>query len=200
MNLYKMAMMQIELDKHITNKHNLHNKDLYTKRKVALLVELGELANELRFFKFWSEDQKPRFFRICHECRGGGVIDMGHHVIDCYMCKGVGHDRHVQPVLEEYVDGLHFILSLIVQHPKYQNITKLRKLFDNVSPLHYVSLEDQFMALYYEISGNAYSQMSLVLRYYLGLGKKLLGFTDEEIEAHYKKKHSENYDRQAKGY
>ncbi len=73
--------MQQALDSHIEEKHQLQNEDLFTRKTLALLVEIGELANETRCFKFWSV--KPA--------------------------------SEKQVVLEEFVDGIHFILSLGIE-------------------------------------------------------------------------------------
>src|SRR5690625_909139 len=70
--------MQRELDNYIESNNDLHNKDVFQEKYLALLVELGELANETRCFKFWS--MKPP------------------------------SDKKV--ILEEFVDGIHFLLSL----------------------------------------------------------------------------------------
>lgn len=54
--------MQAELDSVIAGKHGLelNTKENWQDRSIALFVELGELANELRFFKFWSTDMDVR--------------------------------------------------------------------------------------------------------------------------------------------
>jgi len=77
MNVEKLYSMQYALDTHIEEKHGL-KEDLFNRKMLALLVELGELANETRCFKFWS-------LKAASE-------------------KAV--------ILEEFVDGVHFILSL----------------------------------------------------------------------------------------
>ncbi|HYK74615.1 MAG TPA: dUTP diphosphatase, partial [Pseudoneobacillus sp.] len=78
MNFNKLFSMQKELDSHIENNHQIQNENLFDKKILALLVELGELANETRCFKFWSlKSPAPK-----------------------------------EKIGEEYVDGLHFILSL----------------------------------------------------------------------------------------
>lgn len=46
---------QEKLDQYIIENHQLHDQDLFEEKMLALLVELGELANETRCFKFWSE-------------------------------------------------------------------------------------------------------------------------------------------------
>lgn len=45
---------QVKLDAYISNNHDLSKADLFEQKILALLVELGELANETRCFKFWS--------------------------------------------------------------------------------------------------------------------------------------------------
>ncbi|MFA5235515.1 MAG: dUTP diphosphatase [Bacilli bacterium] len=45
---------QKELDAHIQANHGLDYPSTRRRRLLALLVELGELANETRAFKFWS--------------------------------------------------------------------------------------------------------------------------------------------------
>lgn len=81
MELSKLFQMQKALDQHIEEKHMLQNEDLFDRKVLALLVEIGELANETRCFKFWSV--KPSSSK--------------------------------EVVLEEFVDGIHFILSLGIE-------------------------------------------------------------------------------------
>ena len=56
MNLNKLYKMQDELDKHILEKHNIKmsKEELLDSTILALLVEVGELANTTRCFKHWS--------------------------------------------------------------------------------------------------------------------------------------------------
>lgn len=53
-NWETLFAMQKKLDNYISDQHQLDNKNLLEERFLALLVELGELANETRCFKFWS--------------------------------------------------------------------------------------------------------------------------------------------------
>ena len=82
MNIEKLMTMQAGLDQHIELKHGLQSENLVERKILALLVELGELANETRCFKFWS-------------------------------LKGPADQ---ETILMEYVDGIHFILSLANDH------------------------------------------------------------------------------------
>jgi dimeric dUTPase (all-alpha-NTP-PPase superfamily) len=57
-------------------------------------VELGECANEWRGFKFWSVNQIP-------------------HTSAVRVPTMMEEDKeYYNPLLEEYVDGLHFVLEL----------------------------------------------------------------------------------------
>ena len=56
MDLNKLYEKQAELDKHILEKHNIKmsKEELLDNTILALLVEVGELANTTRCFKHWS--------------------------------------------------------------------------------------------------------------------------------------------------
>lgn len=54
MNLNNLYNLQKNLDIKISENHNLINDDLISHKILALQVEVGELANETRCFKFWS--------------------------------------------------------------------------------------------------------------------------------------------------
>jgi len=62
-NLEKLFDLQKDLDARIRREHLLQTNEYeyrLNKKLLALLVEIGELANETRCFKFWSHMQKPR--------------------------------------------------------------------------------------------------------------------------------------------
>lgn len=54
MILKEMFEAQMKLDSHIIEEHKLQGKDLFSNKVVAFVVELSECANEIRFFKHWS--------------------------------------------------------------------------------------------------------------------------------------------------
>jgi dimeric dUTPase (all-alpha-NTP-PPase superfamily) len=60
MNLNELFPIQAELDHAIMKKHGLLDKDLYMWKVQALKVEIAELDNETRFFKFWSNKKMDR--------------------------------------------------------------------------------------------------------------------------------------------
>src|SRR5579875_595315 len=110
MNLTKLFEIQRALDDRIVKEKGLAGKDLVPMKLLALQVELGELANEWRGFKFWSEDQEPRLSNPnCDLCEGSGVYEK---VTDMPDYPEVLTCVCASPLLEEYVDCLHFILSI----------------------------------------------------------------------------------------
>ncbi|OZU89765.1 dUTPase [Virgibacillus indicus] len=161
MNWDKLFSMQKQLDGYIQSKHHLKETDIFQAKILALLVELGELANETRCFKFWST--KPR------------------------------NEKTV--ILEEYVDGVHFILSLgIDKEYLYEDkaletvITTETEQFNHVFEAAVAFKGDPSKLNYETLFTN-----------YLQLGK-LLGFSEADIQAAYMKKNEINYERQIQGY
>jgi dimeric dUTPase (all-alpha-NTP-PPase superfamily) len=161
MNLQKMFQMQNALDKRIETEHHLEGIPLLHKRILALQVELGELANETRCFKFWSTKEPSS--------------------------KDI--------ILEEYVDCLHFILSIALDK-NFQNITL------NIKSIT-TELSEQFLSLYTNIADFIICSSSdnyiTIFENFLSLGK-ILGFSIEDIENAYLHKNNINHERQDNGY
>src|SRR5699024_6484098 len=98
MNLEKLFKMQKELDERILDRFpELRNEDLLDKKILALQVELGELAQKWRGFKFWSKNQEPcteLSTGICTNCAGTGNQFYDDYKMerdeDCHVCGGDG--------------------------------------------------------------------------------------------------------------
>jgi dimeric dUTPase (all-alpha-NTP-PPase superfamily) len=161
--LEKLFQMQKGLDTHIEGKHQLQKEDLFNRKILALLVEIGELANETRSFKFWSV--KPSSSK--------------------------------EVILEEFVDGIHFILSLGIECGFHETAFELN---EKASP---ITVTDQFLTIYELIS---IFQKSKELKDFLALFEaysqlaELLGITNEEMVQAYFKKNEVNYQRQRNNY
>ncbi len=164
MQLQKLFEMQRQLDDYIM-KDRVEPSDLFEKKALALLVELAELANETRCFKFWSN-------------------------------KGPSEKAII---LEEYVDSIHFILSLgiIVELDDLADWPQSDQLRRNLS------LTDLFIETNAAIQGFIYKKTEhnylKIWEHYDALAKKL-HFTNEEIMQAYLDKNQENYNRQNTGY
>ena len=71
LDLEKLYSLQAELDEEIAQKHGVSYESTFNRRLLALLVELGELANETRSFKYWSNKKIGDFMRIKDEYADG---------------------------------------------------------------------------------------------------------------------------------
>ncbi|MFA5421246.1 MAG: dUTP diphosphatase [Bacilli bacterium] len=159
--LKELYKLQGELDRRIAENHQTSYAKTNDDRLMALIVEIGELANETRCFKYWSnKGPSPRAI-----------------------------------LLDEYADGMHFLLSLGIP----LNASKTKYEIKEVN----ISLTRHFHLLYkavvelvesYDINHytNAYQ---LFLNLIPGLG-----FTVEDVIKAYKAKLDVNYQRQNTNY
>ncbi|USK59035.1 dUTP diphosphatase [Peribacillus asahii] len=162
MNISRLMDMQAVLDQHIEQTHGLETEDLVERKILALLVELGELANETRCFKFWS-------------LRG---------------------PSERETILGEYVDGIHFLLSLA-------NEQSFKPTVPEMFTLEQRNLTEQFILLYREISlfqqQVTFESFQTVFNEYIRLGH-MLGFSAIDVEQAYITKNEVNHERQQQGY
>jgi dimeric dUTPase (all-alpha-NTP-PPase superfamily) len=176
MNLEKLFQTQKVLRERI----GYTEPDRFSKLILALLVELGECANEWRGFKFWSQNQEPRTKAV----RVPAMMEED--------------KEYYNPLLEEYVDGLHFVLEVGIELG-----------FDSVTPYLVQVTEplDMFHTVYKRLNmlstiegrqGKEFYYGELISNFF-GLGKSL-GFTWEQIEEAYFAKNEINHHRQEVGY
>jgi dimeric dUTPase (all-alpha-NTP-PPase superfamily) len=199
LNLAKLFEMQRQLDEHIEKEHpRQEGEDRLAKKILALQVELGELANEWRGFKFWSNDQEPRTGGEC-SCDDGYIdVYMGHGVVEqdiCPRCEGLGELPNT--LLEEYVDALHFILSigLDIAEP---DIVNLRDVDGKENIIEqFIEVFDRVRGLYF-FEYDIFEYESLLAQF-IKLGE-MLGFSWQEIEEAYLRKNAVNHQRQESGY
>ncbi|HET7627840.1 MAG TPA: dUTP diphosphatase [Bacillales bacterium] len=160
LDVKRLLQMQAKLDDHIEREHGLKEVDTTEEKLLALQVELGELANETRCFKFWS--LKP------------------------------ASDRNV--ILEEYVDGLHFILSLGLSFAydwkpesvegEETLVSAFLRTFERIAAFRNAPTEHHYNVLFST---------------YLMLGEQL-GFSGVDIQSAYEDKNATNHERQEQGY
>ncbi|NEZ47823.1 dUTPase [Clostridium niameyense] len=168
MLLKEMFESQKKLDRRIIKEHNLEGKDLFNNEIVAMVVELSECANEVRFFKHWSN-------------KGPSAKEV---------------------ILEEFVDVLHFGLSIGNMIGEYEILEH-----DYKATLNYKDLTDSFIEIVNTIGALQHkrnSKLGIVLyvqlmELLLNFGEKL-GFTEKEIEMAYYKKNEVNHKRQDNNY
>ena len=209
MNLAKLFEMQRQLDEHIEKEHpRQEGEDRLAKKILALQVELGELANCWRGFKYWSHDQEPRIIEYCSSCGGRGVIEYfdpfdehGYMQDPCEDCEGNGTTGRM-PLLEEYVDCLHFILSIGLELGITDVVIDSDYTHEDPTITFIYLFDDVFELLgeYYPDRGEKKEIYEIMFNRFIGLGEKHLGFTWEQIEEAYMQKNAENHARQERGY
>jgi dimeric dUTPase (all-alpha-NTP-PPase superfamily) len=209
MDLAKLFEMQRKLDAHIEKEHPRQDgEDRLSKKILALQVELGELANEWRGFKFWSNDQEPRteIPIDCPYCYGKGYMNHdevfeGGEPWPCKRCDGSGVYGYKNALIEEYADGLHFILSIAIELG-YK--AKDLYVWDEESEGETVDVFIELMYWTSRISSNDKFKRRAAFRtvcyIYFNLAVQRLGFTWDQIEEAYMKKNQENHRRQEVGY
>ncbi|WP_339212975.1 dUTP diphosphatase [Solibacillus sp. FSL W8-0372] len=214
MNLQKLFETQAKLDEHIYEKHpELRGQNNLDWKILALQVELGECANEWRGFKKWSNDQEPRTYvpnpnDLCKACDGQGYtgkhLDIKHWKF-CKECDGCGAHYH-NPLLEEYVDCLHFILSIGNDYT-YDNFKDVQYMLERATIISNTSRKDTveiFNFLFHRVGSLATGRDDRpyrddILPLFLVLGERL-GFSWDEIEQAYFAKNKINHERQESGY
>ena len=199
MNLEKLFEAQRILDARIMDKRpELNNHSNLDWKTLALQVELGELANEWRGFKKWSDNQQPR----THASRT--VNDGDKLVVVPY-----------NPMLEELVDCLHFILSIGDEEVRYYDVEVplSMELPKEITCWKMDNTTEQFNSLFHSIGyfydccdtrafgtdSEMFEQYVEIWRGFVGLGE-MLGFTWEQIEVAYFEKNKINHQRQQEGY
>ncbi|WP_332629125.1 dUTP diphosphatase [Halalkalibacter flavus] len=162
MEIQKLFAIQKELNDRIVQEHHLIGRDLFKEQLLALIVEIAELANETRCFKYWSRKSSS--------------------------------ERSV--ILEEYVDGLHFILTLGLT----LNLTSVTVKEYNQERQ---SVTDQFLLIMnqtHELDADrTQEKFQQLVDGFFSLGQQL-GFSNEEVEKAYLVKNKVNHERQDSGY
>ncbi|MNC04256.1 dUTPase [compost metagenome] len=214
LTLDQMYEMQKVLDARIIKEKGLEGVDLLPNTILALQVEIGELANEWRGFKHWSNDKEPRLERKCHARRGKGGFSIGttaegDDILDpCLYCDETGIES--RPLLEEYVDCLHFFLSIARQlnltaedlyvaedELEYETAVVFTELLHNVGLI----MGNLFLVTPpKDIRDYRRAHFRGALYIFYGLGEQRLGFTFEQIAEAYAEKNKVNHDRQSNGY
>ncbi|MGG4036085.1 dUTP diphosphatase [Paenibacillus cisolokensis] len=212
--LEQMYEMQKELDARIIREKGLEGQDLLPNTVLALQVEIGELANEWRGFKHWSNDREPRTVVqvTCPTCKGKGEVPDLADGMGYTFCPDCGRSGQVivNKLLEEYVDCLHFFLSIARQlelpaddlyawedDPEGETNILFIELLHNVGLI----IGDQFLFHKPEdVKEWRREHLRSSLFIFYALGEKHLGFTFDQIATAYVEKNRVNHERQANGY
>ena len=221
MNWKTLFENQTKLDTHIEDKHpRQEGEDRLVKKVVAFQVELGEMANEWRGFKFWSERQAPKtlyttvdadesnaeYFKcgnpeceedLSHEDFRVMVGEPDYEV--CPVCKEgyVFAFRPTNRLLEEFIDVVHFTASigLELEIESYE-----LKPYEKGSSNEIKLVQDLFFtSSFIGYRHDQFNMYNVLINCVDHLGTEL-GFTDEEIMEAYAEKNKKNFQRQESGY
>ncbi|MFD1776689.1 dUTP diphosphatase [Paenibacillus rhizophilus] len=194
MNLTKLFEMQNELDDYIVKTKGLEGQGLLPQKILALQVELGECANEWRGFKYWSEDKEQNTDVKRAKGYNWTKPEYLHRPVDSFE----------NPLLEEYVDCLHFILSIGLELEP--NITEEWELPNSFRAEYSENQTEAFNLLFGAYNGienreeiAKYECYIWSLEIFFELGE-MLGFTWDQIESAYRTKWEINKQRQVSGY
>lgn len=160
-NLKELYSLQASLDAEIATNHGVSYETTFEKRLLALIVEIGELANETRCFKYWSN-------------------------------KGPSPK---EVVMDEFADGIHFLLSLGIPlkankfeyEIKKSNLSLTRQILEVYKAA--TALVDHYDLAHYEDAFQKYLNLSTSI-----------GMSEEEIISSYKAKLKVNHTRQETNY
>lgn len=192
MDLIKMFEAQKKFDStfaDVDKKMKVKNKFL------ALIVEQGEAANEApQTFKYWSSNPKPASLKTAEK-------------FAAYYNQPI-KPVEGDPLLEELVDKLHFILSL----GNELNLSREIKGYGYIHNGDIVDMQMHFtkcivdLYFYWRMTCDELSQSKdaneiyhLLLGYFFGISYEL-GYSESSLEKAYYDKNRINYARQETGY
>lgn len=160
-NIDRILELQKQLDNNIHTKHNINPKEVFEKRRLALIVEVCEMINVNRCFKFWS----------------------------------LKKDYDKQVLGDEFVDCLHFILSISLHFNLDQTEYEIKDVVydDNELTLKVLDL----ISLAGKIESKDDCKKFIIQLFELAF---TFGFTAQDIIDFYIKKNQVNFKRQQDNY
>ncbi|PRR85543.1 dUTP diphosphatase [Clostridium luticellarii] len=169
MDIKKMLADQKELDDKILSNAGIEKYPLEN-IKLALLVELGELANEWQGFKHWKKHREINREKLLEE------------FADCL---------HFALSIENYYESKDHKLNGDFSEDSFNSISD----FLGKDKTTLTDIIEGFFVTYDVVLNDTRD----VLVYIVGLGL-MLGISKEEMEQAYYKKNAVNYKRQEEGY
>ena len=136
-NIYKITK---ELDEQFASRYN-DEKELLRKNRLELLVELGELANETRCFKFWSLKQtgdKDKILEEYIDCLSMALYFA--HITDISL-----DEEFPESLNDDMIDtfiNLFKYASNISEVPKKDEIKKIIVELEHIAKLLGFTIED----------------------------------------------------------
>ena len=172
-NIAEMFETQRNVDKVIRKTQKIE-EDTVDRKIIAFKVEFGEFLNEHKFFKYWKVDRTPNTY-------------------DYHSDPTAGLFEEFNPMLEEFVDGIAFLLAIALE----------RRWDRFIHGLEIVNWETKTLSsLSIDIFHNPLSSAGNWLKCLLDLFQMafLVGLSVQEIETAYHGKSAVNIRRQMEGY
>ena len=131
MRIDDIRTIQNELDSRIFSLHNTSRTETFEARILALLVELGEFANETRSFKYWSV-KKVKDNSAMHE----EFSDVMHFVISLGIDIGYDESRLRLISKDEGLTGqLLQMYALVHQFSQSRSLVDYHHMIDQMGSL-----------------------------------------------------------------
>ena len=151
--LKELFLAQSELDKRIADEHHVSYASTREKRIMALIVEIGELANTTRCFKYWSNKKMEDKETILDEYADGlhFFLSLG---IDINSSK---MNYRLSKQEEDLTRQFHLVYSNINRfylHQNEKNYIKAFQSFLNLLPLLNYKWEDLKEAYFKKLKVN----------------------------------------------
>lgn len=188
---------QKELDDLIVAKKGLEGQNLYEMKVIAFVTELGEMLNEWRGFKLWSDDRDRRRGKNGEDLVLEEFVDIFHFLFSLgneYLCKvkeeKVSHNKDVMDrCWENEIDVSKDLRVGDTEFEKvYVGVENLITFLGKMSTLNRIGYKKESFNYYLQLIG-------WVVYLYFSLG-----FVIEDLEVAYMKKYKENQLRQENGY
>lgn len=131
-DLTKLYLLQAKLDQQIAINHQVNYLVTKEDRLLALLVEIAELANETRTFKYWSKKGPSKKEVILDEYADG---------LHFFLSIGVALDtkkkvyelQKEEETLTKQFNNLFYLISKLIDNYELNNYTKAIQSFLNLS-------------------------------------------------------------------
>lgn len=135
MILQKYFSFQRELDDRIIQEKHLTGRDLFSRKRLALMVEIAELANEFpETFKFWA-NKKNRYDKALFE-----LVDIFHFTLSIGLYFG--------KITGQYVYQVSYMPINSHGHLKLEDVFKeFMVAAAQISPQNYVMFMNDLLAL-----------------------------------------------------
>ncbi|EOQ15399.1 hypothetical protein KQ3_05868 [Bacillus cereus B5-2] len=113
LNIQKIFEAQDKLDRKVVEVHGLQEKNLTGDVTQALYTELGELSNEIGFFKYWKKnkkDDKARQFDEWADCLHF-IVSLGNKYDHVELILGTNRTFKIAENFIEHEYSFHKLLS-----------------------------------------------------------------------------------------